>query len=233
MRRAMMCNANAGGKARWSPILQLSALHGWDVKQNVGAADSPITSVAHLGSASGANLTPLAGTKEPLLKLAFVNGKNVALYDGINDSLFTASSFAVAVAQPFWVFGLWQCPTGVTARRFFDSTNRALFGVNAAGAYEMYAGTTILTGGTHDASPHWFACLFDGASSQVWRDEVSIITGNPGAATLGDIYVGSDQTGAVQHNGYFGDAWVAAGASVNAAKRSQSYTLYAKPTYAL
>jgi hypothetical protein len=217
----------------WSPLAQLAPVHGWDVKRNTGSDGSQIAVVSDLGSATARDLTPLAATKEPLLKLAFVNGKNVALFDGSNDSLFTAVSFAVAVAQPFYVFGLWQCPTGAAARRFFDSTNRCLFGVNSGGVYEMYAGTAVLSGGTHDASPHWFVVLFDGANSKVWRDDLQIITGNPGTAALDNFYVGSDNSGAVPHNGYFGEAWVAAGASVTAAKRSQSYTLYGKPTWGL
>lgn len=215
----------------WAPLAQLSPAHGWDVSTNTGADASIITEVVDRGLATARNLTPQAGTMEPLLKLAIQNGKNAALFDGSNDKLVTAA-FAASMAQPFWVFWVGQAVTG-TADRYFDSTNRALFGNQAGAAYEMYAGAGVITGGTPDSSWHCFACYFNGASSEVWRDDVSIITGSPGTNALGDFIVGTDVANGAALAGYLGEAWCVAGANVTAQKRSDFYTRYAKPKWGL
>lgn len=70
-------------------------------------------------SGNASHLTQ-AGTARPLLKLAIQNGKPVARFDGINDSLRSAATFNL---KPVHLFAVVKVTSFAAVRTFFGPTN--------------------------------------------------------------------------------------------------------------
>ncbi len=137
-------------------------------------------------------------TKRPFLKLAAngIGGRAALLFDGVNDSLQTAA-FTAALSQPNTVYLVFKYANANAQYALVDGIvagSRHLFYNNtpAFTKYQIYAGTTVTeTTGSINTSAHVAAVLFNGASSQLWVDNVSKVSGNAGANTLTGLTLGT------------------------------------------
>jgi hypothetical protein len=185
-----------GGGGAFSPA-SLAGLVVWLAKagpywQDTGRttpADAAAEAVRVWDDTAGAatNAVAPADTNRPPLA-AGVGGVLVPQFDGANDQL----TVTLSVSQPFWAFSAVDILTETGTRQVMDSTLRALYGV-AGGAYRMYAGSTILSGGVAATGVQVLAARFDGASSRLYKDGgAAIVSGNPGANGTGaEIHVGN------------------------------------------
>lgn len=101
------------------------------------------------------------------------------------------------VTQSFKVVIVGSTGSAGAAERFLGiggNTARAL-GDGVTNVWTLNAGTQI-TGGTSDTNPHVFRATLNGASSQLWVDESSVVASNAGAnaAARFTIGAGSDNT---------------------------------------
>lgn len=170
----------------------ISGLQLWyKADQVTGLVDAdPVTTWTDLGALLK-DLTQSTATNKPIYKTNIVNSLPVVRFDGSNDRMSTATF--TAIAQPVTVFCVAKS-SALTGAQYFDTTNRPLFGTNATPRHTLYAGSSILTSAAAaDTDWHVYSCIFNGASSIARRDGTSIITGNPGTQSFGNVlYVGGD-----------------------------------------
>lgn len=172
---------------------QIAGLQLWYAANAItGKVDGDaLTSWTDAGS-QGKNLAE--ATNPPSYRTNVINSLPVVRFDGTNDTLTAAS--ITAIAQPLTVFMVVKS-NNLSKDRYWDTriTGRTLFGNDTSG-YELYAGSSVLTGGSRDTSFHIFTVVYNGASSIARRDGTSIITGNPGAGSMTpEFVVGSDGLG--------------------------------------
>jgi hypothetical protein len=203
----------AGGAA-FSPT-SVTGLAAW-FKADAGTStttDGVAVSQWNDQSSGAHNLTQATGANQPLYKAAIQNGLPGVLFDGSNDSLDSAG---VAVSQPNTTFVAMKAVAvgtngpnivnGITTRQVIE----VIFGTTNFG---FYAGTSDISGGAADTSAHSFSAVFNGVSSQLWKDGTSIATGNPGANNLSGLRLGSfNNTATGGYNGYLFEVLLYSGA---------------------
>ena len=152
-------------------------------------ADGGAVSSWRNGGSVGGDLVQATGAKQPTYRAstAAFNNQPTVQGDGIDDYL--AVNFAPYYIQPYYI---------VAAMSKGKAANVAetIFSDHTGGAHEVasYTGTgastwrmkasTELTGGTADTNPHLLTYTFNGASSSLFVDGTSTITGNAGANPL-------------------------------------------------
>lgn len=168
---------------------QIAGLQLWyKADQITGLNDAdPVTTWTDLGALLK-NLTQSTAGNKPSYRTNVINSLPVVRFDGTDDRMSTASF--TSVPQPTTFFVVVKS-NNLSKDRYFDTAGRQLFGNDTTG-YELYAGSTLLTGGTRDTSWHVFTIIFNGASSIARKDGTSTITGNPGAAAITLLHVGWD-----------------------------------------
>lgn len=247
MRSAGRRGSTAGGGAAWNPIVQLSALHGWDMSLQAGADASAFVTAADLvvgANARALGLYGIGGTTAPKIRANAQNGRKMLEFIAAtpSDGIKTAA-FAATLAQPFWHFVVSSAPAA-DAVRYWDSTQAGVarvLGGQSGGLLNFYAGSVTLQGSATDNNVHSYAYFLNGAASVLYRDNVSILTGNPGTNGMDGIVFGRDNAGAVAATMLLGESWLApsaatAGAAPSAgelARAMQFYTQYAKSKWGL
>jgi len=153
----------------------------------------------------GDPVTQAVEAAQPLYVASAQNGHAAAVFNGTSQYLQGAFTIGGAVSQPVNVLAVAQltaAPSENAVRKIFDgndSTNRMLTGkLNAASSYvhHMYAGVSLLSTVAADGACHIWTTAFNGGSSVLRRDGVSIDSGNAGTANLDGITMGANYTGA-------------------------------------
>jgi hypothetical protein len=165
----------------------------WDATKITGLSDgATVTTQWTDASGNGRHLTAASGTVT--YQTNELNGQPVV--QTVAGSLTTASFGPLT--QPTTIFYVVRLTTTAGDVSLLDSgpgaTDRHLL-ATFGGAWSMFAGGSGLTGGTTDTSVHVFCAVFNGASSSVRKDGVSVITGNPGTGGLEGLTVGADVVG--------------------------------------
>ena len=112
------------------------------------------------------------------------------LFDGVNDCI---DSSGPGISQPFTFFVVGQSTdTGTSVRQFFDGITgaRSFFGKTGADLMRYWSSTHIYSTTTTGRLMHYYSGVVNGASTVIYKDAVSYITGNPGANGLGGVRVG-------------------------------------------
>ena len=131
--------------------------------------------------------------KQPVVKRNILNGKAVVRFDGAANYMQGPH----AQAQPTTIFlVLKSFGNGSAVRVWFDGNvlgNRNLIYENASAQVDVYAGGTDQVYARAFPTPYvCFSVVFNGASSSVWENLTSQISGvNPGAGSLSGPTIGA------------------------------------------
>lgn len=222
-----LMGAGPEASGAFSP-LSLTPTVWYDFSLLAGADGSAISS---FNDASGNNrtLTQGTGAAQPLVK-AGVNGINslkVALFDGVDDSMNTAS---FAFNQPFTVYGVVTGGAAGSVRFWTDGNLAVRCGYDNVPGVNVFAGNTLAGASAAIATPKVMTTVFNGASSLVRVDGTQVIAGDIGAGngTIG-MFVGSAGAIAQFWNGKVGELLVAPGASVSTAYEAALKTKWGTP----
>ena len=148
-------------------------------------------------SGNGRHLSRAVTSQQPTFRAASaaLNSQPAVVFDGSDDSL---ASPMFTTAQPTEMAAAMVIPTA-TNKVFVDNrsggvTVRQFFGSNAGNSnLRLYASSTSITGTVVGGGVrHYWRARFDGASSFLRRDEVEVITGDPGAGSTDGLTLGAD-----------------------------------------
>lgn len=195
-RRLILTDAGGGGGG-FDP-LTLSPAAWWDFS-DASSVTLNSGNVSQINDKSGntQHITQGTASRQPLYSLAAQNGRNVAVFDGTNDTL---SRNPFGLAQPFTVFSVIKV-TGLAS----EGNIKLVWGsgsfpsqyvrtTSGTGRWSSYGGANLnATSPVTDSNFHVLVSTFDGASSSIRLDGSDIVTGSLGAIALsGNFYVGSD-----------------------------------------
>jgi hypothetical protein len=149
---------------------------------------------------SGDDVTQGTAGSQPLFVASGQNGHAVGRYNGTSHSLSGAYTNGGALSQPHTVYacGAGSADQTLANSAMIDgilSTARAgigLFGSGSNTPWSIIAGA-LLSGanGWQDATFYQFSALFNSTSSELWRNGVSLVSGNAGAQNAAGMRIGS------------------------------------------
>ena len=155
-------------------------------------------------SGNGNHAVAAADANEPQIVDSGVvvteEGKPALQFDGSDDYL---DATGVSVSQPDTIFSVNTSENppnnvydGITSRQ-------ALTQIASTSNFErFYAGTSVASSTLVSPGEQFiFVCLFDGASSKMFRDSVLIASDNAGANDLDGFRIGCFQPGTAHHSG--------------------------------
>jgi hypothetical protein len=185
---------------RLSPALWLDASDSATLFQSNGgsaaAADGDPVGYWTDKSGNAKHVQQTDPTKKPLLKTGAngQNAKSVLLFNGTNNYLDSVTTNGLT--QPYTFFAVAKTTVGTYgALQLYDSTGteRSFFGKDYMATSQMraYAGSQI-TGAVHGSTYNYYCGIFNGASTVIYKNTVSIITGNPGTQGLSILRVGAN-----------------------------------------
>jgi len=129
-----------------------------------------------------------------------IGNRPALLSDRVTGQYLDTVAFAVALAQPNTIYACWKASSTPANAAFYDGGaaspgNRNLARIAALNQYSMYAGLIINeVGATANTDAHVDCCIFNGAGSFRYIDNVQKINGDAGANSLGALTV-LDTTG--------------------------------------
>ena len=168
-----------------SPTLWLDASDTSTITEVGGA-------VSQWDDKSGSNLDLVQATaaNQPTSGTRTLNGLNVLDFDGSDWMRPAALS---NITQPNTIFTVFDndnaAVTAYLVDGFGNAATRHTFHF-AFGGYSIFAGSSLLAG-TVDTNPHISRSVYDGASSNLFIDGVSTITGNAGSNSFDMITLGA------------------------------------------
>ena len=143
-------------------------------------------------SGNGNDLTQGTGANQPTTGTRTMNGLNVLDFDGTSDYLAQSSAFSASLSS-WTVFAVMQADSTASIMYVVDGLSggsRSAVGHGSSTQYRLYQGTTVLQGGTADASEHILRGVFD-TTDTLHVDGVSVISGNSGTGSLTGVVVGA------------------------------------------
>ncbi|MFW6077403.1 MAG: hypothetical protein ACOC71_06605, partial [Hyphomicrobiales bacterium] len=195
----------------WQQILTLAEDDGWTAVYDPTNPDTRTLCddggdlfVAEIADGLG-NLPALVqATEANQFKLLTGHFGQLDGLEGNGTSTLMASSTFTTHAQPNFDVVVARFGGGAT-RTMLDSTtdNRQLTGIDGSGNYIMYAGSS-LTGPAANTDSHVFGALFNGASSALYEDSSSIMSGDAGSDGRDQCRVGCRDTDGNIWNGDLG-----------------------------
>ncbi len=167
-----------------------------DASQIVGLNDGDPVSTWADESGNGNDVTQSNAQEKPTYQTNELNGLPVVNFTptgGGGTKEFLRRTFSSPLAQPGTVFVVVRSQSTTDSGKIFDGVGSGRWLIQpSGGTWQIFAGSTVLSGGTADTNWHVFSLIFNGASSEVFVDGVSTITGNPGAANFDGITLGGD-----------------------------------------
>lgn len=200
---------------QWLDGSDISTLFQDNAKTTPVTADGQVVGAWADKSGNGYDVTQATAGNKPLYKAAIKAGRSV-IQCVSNDYLVGA--FGAPLTQPFTTLVVAKLDAAYVNdnnnRILFDgndATNRVLIykdGSTAPDSWGIWADSGVTDG---NASANWtlFDALYNGASSQMWVNGASALTGNPGAKVLDGITVGGYYVGSsVMWSGYIAEVLV-------------------------
>lgn len=177
--------------------LQVAGLIGWydaDDLSTITKDGSDFVSQWDDKSGEGNHVTQATGTDQPLWVDGAHNSRDTIRFDGTNDWLNVDPFTSGAATQPVSIFIVCTMPSGGSDQVVIDGdTARIIFGRTGT-IYRVFAGTE-LTGTTTTTALRQYRVLANGASSDLRRNESSILSGAAGASSLNGITFGANFVG--------------------------------------
>lgn len=177
------------------PELNLAAIAAW-----AGGASYIVSIYDQVG---GDTLTMATKAYQPLFVASIQNGHAGGRFNGLRHFLRGTFTLGGALSQPFSTYlvaALDAVAVDTGTKVLADgSTDQGMSHRQRAQAgadtWSWWAGSFV-DGGASDSNWNLWACLWNGASSQFWHNNVSEGTGNAGAYNPVGVTVGADRTGA-------------------------------------
>jgi len=171
-----------------------------DDAEVVGRWEDLTANADHVNQTTAAN--------KPILKLNIIYGHPVIRFDGSNDTLIGTYTNGGSMSQPITVFAVAVLSaTADTVKHLIDGTatgHRPILRQSDEGAAGLWgiAAATSVVGGASDTNWNIWTALFNGASSQLWLNGVSELTGDAGTNDGAGLRVGTNTSGLA---GWLGD----------------------------
>lgn len=143
----------------------------------------------------GGSPTQSTGSRKPVLILGAQNGLPCVRFDGVNDYMSLTFPFGVSQPCTYYLVAKMASTTGV----FFSSSaetdpTRQRF-MKFTGPVWLYSAGSNISGGTPDTNLHQLSMAFAGASSVLYVDGTSTLTGNPSSGSQAGLTLGSSAAG--------------------------------------
>lgn len=171
----------------------ISSLVGWfDATRITGLADG--AAVGQWDDLSGASrhLLQSTGANQPTYQTNELNSNPVVRFDGSNDTL--ATNAFTAEAQPHTIFSVVRFASIAASSYIFDgigtADRHALFYFTGSSQMEQYAGSSITGGAPSVGTGLIFSSVFNGASSELFKNGTSVATGDCGGNLITGLTLG-------------------------------------------
>lgn len=162
-------------------------LHELHDARELGLSDGSSVSTFPDESGNGFDLT--AGTA-PTFKTGVINSEPIVRFDGVDDYL--DNSFTQLSDPVVWGFVFIDQDSTTGAVGFLDANTTNGAQVQAGRSdYAIYAGDSVVEGGTATTNPRICTIRWDGPNSVVRLDGTQVITGDPGASAIDGITMGA------------------------------------------
>lgn len=195
-RRAILGSIPTGAPPAFDPRTQVTALH-------VMWADDPDWTDPGDGNAvttwrnhSGGGDPAEAGGNRPTFDAVNAAYNNRATIHFTRTSSQRLKVNLADIAQPLKLLVVGNTGSAGTAERFlgFGGLATHVLGDTAGNLWTLRAGST-LDGTASDLNPHVVRATLNGASSGMWVDEASVLSGDAGANGIAWLSIGCDQVG--------------------------------------
>ncbi len=157
-------------------------------------------------SVEGNDIAQATAADQPLFNSSSsnFNNKPTFTFDGTSEFLGRTTFTGGAESQPtLWAMAYKNSTTIGVLTLFDGPTSRNM--VRVVGAMQMYAGSSVEQIWNVDTSVHIGMWLFDGASSDSWRDGTNTTPGaSPGTDGMNGINLGANTGGIEWFNGEIG-----------------------------
>jgi len=175
---------------------------------------------------NGNNALEVTAAQNPITDSTALNGKNVIVFDGADDTLKTAAfASEITVPNTIMIVGT-NTLDGDMLHDGLTSSKRHVF-QNSAGVLAAYAGTNLASATALDANPHVFVNTFGGVSDGEMRlDGTSIATGTTGTQALDGLTLGARHSGGANINGYIAEVVIGDMSAAEKAQMEQYAKLY-------
>lgn len=176
--------------ATWTPASD-SSLEEWHKADALSLSDNdPVVTWAD-SSGNGRELGQSTSGRRPIYKASVWNSKPLVRFDGTDDIL--TNTFAANISQGFVIFIVVKSTVADTY--VFDGTsgNRTAFLFNTASPEPRIFGAagTFIEGATGIMGlTNTWTLVYNGASSAIYSNEVSVATGNAGADAMAGLALG-------------------------------------------
>lgn len=180
----------------------------WRASEITGLADGAAISQWDDESGNANHLVQASGGLQPLYKTGINNGLPAVRFDGTDDELHVS----LTLTQPFAMFFVAKLTAAsnpshvrIFAKPQPGSTFSIHFGTGDPSLMTMQAGSALQSGFMSDPSADWHAWgfVFDGASSEMLKDNTSVVAGAAGSGGITSLYLGADAFGSgaadIQH----------------------------------
>jgi hypothetical protein len=168
-----------------------------------GASNAYVVTV--YDQVNGDDVTQATKADQPLYVASLQNGRPGMRLDGSNHYLQGALTNGGALSQPFNVLSAAK----LDAAAVNDNNHRTIFTGDSSSnrmilrqyktpnpdEWAIYATSYASSGVASDALWNLFTVLWDGSSSQLWKNQSSILTGDPGSSSPGGVTIGAGQDG--------------------------------------
>lgn len=161
-------------------------------------ASSVVTAVTDK-SPSGSNITNAMTTSGFTWNITKFNTDYPSFYYNSTQNITLGSNSSLTISQPATVFTVQQLVGSASFQDVFDSTNSgnrmfAFYFVSGTANYRIFAGTTLSPATNAVTTPAIYSYYFNGASSQIFENGTSTVTGDAGAQGSTGITIGSRWT---------------------------------------
>jgi hypothetical protein len=173
-----------------------------------GASNAYVVTV--YDQVNGDDVTQATKAAQPLYVASLQNGRPGMRLDGSDDYLQGAFTNGGALSQPFSVFAAAKLDAAVvnddSDHYLFDSddpSNRMRLiqqDSQNPDAWYIFSGYSLL-GGDSDGNWNLWACLFDGADSEFWKNQVSEGSGGAGNENADGLTIGAYSGGLAHWDG--------------------------------
>jgi hypothetical protein len=143
------------------------------------------------------NLVQATSGNQPTLVTNQLNGKDIMRFDGIND--FMDVTYTTGLTQPTTIIAVINPNNDTGTVNLWDGiggSDRHTVFINGSDNYAYFAGSTQNSTTSSDNTFVTLRIVFDGSSSELFRNEVSIDTGNSGSQGMDGLTLGARNDGA-------------------------------------